>query len=87
MIGQININVRRELFSFSSKQDWINRAHRLYRSCGVNKGFYITVDALGHVMHMGKCFSRAEDIGAFPVTVYELKTNWCSENDTAQDDD
>lgn len=68
----LSIKVRRELFQFSSKQDWINRAQRLYRDCGVRQGHYITVDAAGHVIHMGKCFDHA----AYPVTCYELQTNW-----------
>jgi hypothetical protein len=72
----IEINVKRELFRFSCQQDWVNRAQRAYKFCGVPKGFYITVDANGHVMHIGKCFMAAEKIGAYPVTVYELQTNW-----------
>jgi hypothetical protein len=35
-------------------------------------GYYITVDAGGHVMHMGRCFQNA----SYPVTCYELQTNW-----------
>lgn len=73
---EIKIKVKRELFSFSSEQDWANRAKRMYGSCGVQKGFYITVDAKDHIMHRGECFMSAEKSGAFPVTVYELETNW-----------
>ena len=70
------INVKRELFSFQSEQDWINKAKSRYANCGVPRGQYITVDANGHVMHMGKCFKAATRAGAYPVTVYELQTNW-----------
>lgn len=70
------IRVKRELFQFASQQDWVNRAQRMYAQCGVRKGHYITLDANGHVMHMGKCFQAAEAANAFPVRVYELQTNW-----------
>lgn len=72
------IKIKRELFSFSSQQDWVNRAKRLYETCGVPKGFYISVDANGHVVHMGKCFMAAEAAGSYPISVYELQTNWQS---------
>jgi len=75
-MSNIEIKVKRELFRFSSKQDWVNRAKRLYENCGVNKGHYVTVDSFGRVMHMGKCFSCAEEQSAYPVIVYELETNW-----------
>jgi len=75
-MSTIQISVKRKLFSFSSQQDWVNRAYYEYKASGVPKGFYITVDANGHVMHMGKCFMAAEKVGAYPVTVYELETNW-----------
>jgi hypothetical protein len=68
----VNLQLKRELFSFHSKQDWVNKAQSRYSKCGVRKGFYITLDALGRVMHMGKCFENA----SYPVTVYELATTW-----------
>ena len=72
----LGIKVKRKLFSFSSQQDWVNKAQSWYANCGVRKGHYITVDAAGHVMHMGKCFMEAERQSLYPVTVYELQTNW-----------
>lgn len=68
----IAIRVKRELFRFHSEQDWINKGHSRYTKCGVHKDYYITVDAAGHVMHMGKCFKQAN----YPVICYELQTNW-----------
>lgn len=68
----VGLGVKRELFSFHSKQDWVNKAKNRYANCGVRKDFYITLDALGRVMHMGKCFENA----SYPVTVYELETTW-----------
>lgn len=72
----LGIRIKRELFRFHSQQDWVNKAQSRYANCGVPKGYYITVDAVGHVMHMGKCFMAAEKNGLYPVTVYELQTNW-----------
>lgn len=72
----LSVKIKRELFSFRNEQEWVNKAQSWYANCGVRKGHYITVDALGHVMHMGKCFMEATRLGAYPVTVYELKTNW-----------
>ena len=71
----VSVKVDRELFSFHSKHDWVNKASSRYANCGVQKGHYITVDAAGHVMHMGLCFKHA----AYPVTVYQLQTNWPKE--------
>jgi hypothetical protein len=69
---RVQLHVKRELFSFHCKQDWVNKAQSRYANCGVRKGFYITLDADGRVMHMGKCFENA----SYPVTVYELATTW-----------
>lgn len=74
MVSNIPIRVKRELFSFFCEQDWVNKAQSRYANCGVPKGWYITVDARGNVMHMGKCFKTATKNGAYPVTVYELAT-------------
>ena len=68
----VGLGVKRELFSFHCKQDWVNKAQSRYANCGVRKGFYITLDADGRVMHMGKCFETA----TYPVKVYELATTW-----------
>ncbi len=72
----LGIRIKCELFKFSSQQDWVNKAKRRYANCGVPKGYYITVDSAGHILHMGKCFMAAEKNGLYPVTVYELQTNW-----------
>lgn len=74
--AKVTIKVKRKLFSFTSQQDWVNKANSRYTNCGVPKGQYIAVDALGHVMHMGKCFMAATELKAYPVTCYELETNW-----------
>ena len=72
----LGIKVKRELFIFRSEQEWVNKAQSWYANCGVRSGYYITVDAAGHVMHIGKCFKNA----AYPVICYELQTNWPHES-------
>lgn len=72
----VQIKIKREMFSFHSEQDWINKAQSRYANCGVRQGYYISVDANGHVMHRGQCFKAATAQNAYPVTVYELETNW-----------
>ena len=74
--AELQVKIRRKLFSFSCEQDWVNRARGAYANCGVQKGFYIAIDARGHVMRMGRCFMQATKISSYPVTVYELETNW-----------
>lgn len=76
LTAELGIKIKRELFRFHSKQDWVNKAQSRYANCCVPAGYYITVDAAGHVMHIGKCFMAAEQQGLYPVTVYELQTNW-----------
>lgn len=72
----VSIRVKRELFRFESQQEWVNKGKSWYANCGVRQGHYITVDAAGHVLHMGKCFMAATKQGLYPVAVYELQTNW-----------
>ena len=73
----IPIKIKQELFSFHSEQDWVNKGQSRYANCCVPKHLYITVDANGHVLHMGRCFRFSE----YPVTVYELETTWGNEGD------
>lgn len=76
--GCLSVKVKRELFRFNSQQEWVNKGKSWYANCGVRQGFYLTVDAAGHVVHMGKCFMEATAQGLYPITVYELQTNWAS---------
>ena len=76
----VPIKVKRKLFHFDSKQQWINKGKSWYANCGVRQGFYIGIDAAGHVVHMGQCFMAAEERRLYPITVYELETNWLRKN-------
>jgi hypothetical protein len=59
-----------ELFSFSSEQDWVNRAKNLYANCGVPRGHYITIDSVGRICKSGRDFMRATREEAYPIKVY-----------------
>jgi hypothetical protein len=76
---RVSVRVKRELFRFHSQQEWENKAKSWYANCGVRQGFYMAVDAQGHVMHMGRCFMAATERSLYPVVVYELQTNWPGE--------
>lgn len=69
---RVNVELGEELFSFSSKQDWINKARSKFACCGVPRGQYICIDAAGRVCTKGLEFMRAEQEGTYPVTVYKL---------------
>lgn len=66
------IHLGRELFSFSSQQDWVNHARRRFECCGVRKGDYISIDAAGRICTKGAEFMRAEKEGTYPITVYDM---------------
>jgi hypothetical protein len=72
----ISVAVKRELFRFNSKQEWINKGRQRYANCDVDRDYRITIDAKGNVVHKGLCFSQAEKNGLYPIVTYELKTNW-----------
>lgn len=68
----VNIQLGDYLFCFTSKQDWINHARSRFACCGVPRGKYIAIDAVGRVCEKGLEFSRAENEGTYPITVYKL---------------
>ena len=69
---KVNVQLGDELFSFSSKQDWVNKAKSRFAACGLPRGHYICIDAVGRVCAKGAEFMRAEDEDTYPVTVYRL---------------
>lgn len=66
----VPVQVGRKLFEFRSQQHWINCGRDLYRTAGHTCETTIAIDALGREVVMGKCFSRAEADGAYPIAVY-----------------
>lgn len=75
----ISVAVKRELFRFNSKQEWINKGRQRYANCDIEREFRIGIDSQGNVVHKGLCFDNAEEKGSYPIVVYELKTNWSDE--------
>jgi hypothetical protein len=69
----VNIKIKREIFRFASKQEWINKAQSWFSVCEVNKSNYIAVDATGIICRVGKQFMDAEKNESYPVVVYELE--------------
>ena len=68
----VNVQLGDELFSFSSEQDWVNKAQSRFANCGVPRGHYISIDAAGRVCTKGAEFMRATSEKTYPITVYRL---------------
>ena len=71
----IIISVERELFRFTSEQDWVNNAQRYFAQIKneVSKDFYICVDKQQNVCKMGKHFREATENNSYPVVCYEIR--------------
>ena len=69
---EIEIKIKREMFRFKSKLEWINKAQGWFSTCEVGKSNYIAIDATGVVCRIGKQFNDAEEKKSYPVVVYEL---------------
>ena len=67
---QLLVVVGEYLFEFSSFNDWVNEAQRIWRFHGVRGDNTIVVDSKGRLLQKGKEFMRARDDGSFPVKVY-----------------
>ena len=67
----LTIKLGEPLFSFHSKQQWVNKAQSWYS--GLKKDSYITIDAAGRICTHGKHFMRAEDEDTYPITVYLIE--------------
>lgn len=66
------IQLKREMFRFSSQQNWVNNAQRVFADCGVYKHNYICLDSAGNVCTSGQQFMEAKANDNYPVIVYEL---------------
>lgn len=73
----------KKLFEFRSKQDWINKAQRIWRFHGVNADRTVCVDQLGRICQIGMHFAAAERDGAYPIEVYMLRPDMAPPNDEA----
>lgn len=67
-----------EPFRFSSKQDWINNASRLFAKYKKPEERFDTagivcVDSQGRMCGIGADFQKAEEEGTYPVIAYRLE--------------
>ena len=69
----MNIELGEKLFEFRSKQDWINRARRMWRMHETNPQHTVCVDQLGRICEWGKHFADAERDNAYPIEVFRLR--------------
>lgn len=66
----VQIEVGKELFLFTSHQQWVNKGRSWYANCGIPSGGTISIDSKGRICEIGAHMKRAQDDGAFPVRVY-----------------
>ena len=59
-----------KLFQFASKQDWINKAQRIWRFHGVRAESTVCVDQQGRICTIGLHFMAAERDNAYPIEVF-----------------
>ena len=69
----MNIEHGEKLFEFRSKQDWINKAQRIWRLHEVRAEHTVCVDQLGRICGWGKHFADAERDNAYPIEVFRLR--------------
>lgn len=72
-MNAVTVTLGERLFEFSSRQDWINKGPRIWRTHQATDGRAISIDAKGRVCQCGAEFTRAERDGAYPVTVYRVQ--------------
>lgn len=68
---QLTIEVGEKIESFDSKQDWVNRAQRVFTRMGLTSGSdHLCISQAGRVCKLGMDFMAAEKHGEYPVDVY-----------------
>ena len=72
-MNSVTVTLGDKLFAFASKQEWVNRGPRIWRVHQATDGRAIAIDAKGRICQSGREFMRAEDDGAYPVTVYRVQ--------------
>jgi len=72
-MNTIAVQLGQKLFEFASKQDWINRGQRIWRVHRATDGRALAIDTKGRICQMGAHFSRAENDGSYPISVYRVQ--------------
>ena len=70
MIPQTTITTGPKLFSFGSKQRWVNTAQWQWKQLGLRAEDTLCIDQKGRVCLRGADFSRAERDEAYPIDVF-----------------
>lgn len=70
----LQVQLGPKIFSFSSFEDWVNKASGRFASHGVKGEDVICLDSVGRVLKIGADFHRARDEGSFPADVYLART-------------
>jgi alpha-tubulin suppressor-like RCC1 family protein len=68
--NKVTVQLGEELFSFSSKQEWINKAQSWFTQLGCPPNHYICIDNAGRICTKGAEFMRATAENTYPITVY-----------------
>ncbi len=71
----MKIEVGEKLFEFASKQDWINRANRVWRKHQINAQNTVCIDQKGRICGWGLHFSIAENDNAYPIEVFLMRAD------------
>ena len=73
----MNIQTGEKLFEFRSKQDWINKASRIWRFHQVRSENTICVDQQGRICNIGAHFMTAERDNAYPAVATSIVARKC----------
>lgn len=71
----MKIEVGEKLFEFRSKQDWINRAQRIWKLHEVRSQNTVCIDQKGRICGWGEHFATAERDNAYPIEVFRLRAD------------
>lgn len=70
LVSHITVAAGRELFEFTTFENWCNSAQSKFMLAGVTGKDVLCIDSQGRVCQKGLEFMRARDDGSFPVRVY-----------------
>ena len=76
-VKSVEIEVGEELGSFSSEQDWVNRAKNLYAAIYEKIGSkdVVSLDSAipRRIVRYGCHFRTAREEGTYPITIHEIR--------------
>lgn len=69
----VQVQLGRRLFEFSTFEDWVNNAGRRYRLNEATSRTTIAIDGRGRLCTCGADMQAARDDDEFPVVIYEMR--------------